>query len=147
MTRKKYEKKQDRKNELDVITIFCKKYKLSFKKLSDEERIDYALYRKNKLRMYVEIKCRNYVYDEWKYLILSNHKWLAGKDLSKKHNVPFCVLYKFSDGKIFLCNSNNSHYQNPPINKNGGRTVLTRDELDIEPVVELDRNYFKQIIF
>ena len=148
--RQQYETEQDRQNEEDVIKSFClafnnKGYDLSYFKLPKSYIIDYGLVNaRNSIQAMAEVKCRNVDKDQYKTLILSQKKMMAGIQYYDYFrftgsNVEFIIIARWNDATGYY-KYDPSHRFNHKI---GGRTVKTRDSADIEMVIEIPIQYFR----
>jgi hypothetical protein len=91
----------------------------------------------------IEVKCRKHEYVTYSTLILALRKWRDGLLLALTSGGKFVVAAGFLDGIWTLTID---PYELPDYKVViGGRTVQTRDDADIEPVVHLDLAAFKHV--
>ena len=141
MSRPAYESEQDRGNEDRIIDLVCKKWKAKAEKLPKRYIVDYGLYRDGELKAWAEIKCRNVPRSQYPTFFISLEKWLKGRELAIRTNVPFLLIVEWTDGLRYL---DARQYPQPPI-KSGGRD--DRDDWqDIEPMVHLQHEWFKVLV-
>ena len=104
-------------------------------------RIDYGVYRRERLIAIAELKCRDCRSDEYPTLMISSQKFDFGREVSAKRGVPFCICIRWTD--------RDGIYRDDPSNewerKSGGRTVQTRDEWDEETCVYIPIVSFEEI--
>lgn len=138
MTRPLYETEADLANEVDAQSVIESLWSCDIKKLPMRYLVDWAIFQEGKLRAYAEFKRRKHAMAKFDTLILSHHKWVAGKTLASEANVPFVVIVQFND-KLAFCETKHA----APISWSG-RTDRG-DQQDLEPVVHIPVSSFKVI--
>lgn len=138
-----YETHDDLQNEQIIAAHYLaalhRKDKLvrTVRKLPASYRLDFAIETEGKINAWLEVKDRRTgipFSGGPDTLILSALKWQTGSSLAQTTGLAFVVLVRFSDG---IVGSYRQYSRPPPETKWGGRTVLTRDSADVEPVVHL----------
>jgi len=141
--RPQYETESDIERENKVKEFLSSHWRCMFEKLPISYRIDYvAVVGGDKIMSWVEIKCRKIASDDFPTLFLSAGKWLAGLSLRDYTGLPFVLVYALQDK---LCYLKVVKDFNEVEFKWGGRTIKTRDSADIEPMVHIPVNCFKEI--
>ena len=94
-------------------------------------RIDFKILNGDAFLGILEYKRRYFSYGKYPDVMLSEHKYLAGKAISEKDNVPFLFVVELNDGTYYteLDGDYKVTYS--------GRTVQTRDKWDIENVIHV----------
>ena len=138
-----YETEANRINERAVAKLIEGKWNCKCVKLKQAYALDYALIRDGKVIAFMEIKCRNYTMDKLNSMggfMISVHKWLEAKAICDVSSVPLCLVVRTHDGVWY---HKTSDFLNDGIGF-GGR--LDRgDDQDVEPVILLKGNRFKNI--
>jgi hypothetical protein len=93
------------------------------------------------IKWYAEIKCRDHTEATFKTLFISALKFERGYGLSMSTGVPFYIVVRFANGKIF-CHTY-SHEKEYRVTL-GGRTDRG-DAADMEPVVHIPISEFHEI--
>lgn len=148
--RQQYETQQDRENEEDVIKSFClafnnRNYDLNYFKLPKSYILDYALVNSNNnIQALAEVKCRDVNKDQYDTLILSQKKMMAGIQYYDYFrftggHAEFLIIARWNDATGYY-KYDSSHRFNHRV---GGRTKKTRDNADIEIVIEIPIRYFR----
>jgi len=142
MSRKLYESKEDLNRESACINHCVSKWGTDFKKLPISYRLDFMVTSSGQAAGWVEIKCRTHKSNQYDTVMLSLSKWNAGIDLHEKSGLPFIFVVSFKDAVFRYLYS----VEDSSINiRWGGRTRATRDIADIEPVVHIPINLFKNL--
>ena len=97
MNRPMYESKADLKREEAVINEFCKIYNLEKKKLPFTQKIDFALFRKNNIYGFVEVKCRVFDKDKYNTMFISLDKVQAARSLADITGMRVLLLVCWAD--------------------------------------------------
>ena len=111
-------------------------------KLPVAYRLDFALTRDNRVLSFCEFKNRNYTMNQlgnWGGYLLSLHKWTDAQLMCKSIGVPFVLVVKTIDNKIWYSVFKDDFVKFPTYI--GGRTDRN-DSRDIEPCVRIDVNKF-----
>jgi hypothetical protein len=135
-----YESSKDLATENEVAEALSKKTGYVFHKLKIAYHVDWLVMQENKPKYVAEIKRRFNVKDQYPTLMLSLHKWMNGKQMSKEMNVDFVVIIKWDDG-VFCHAAGDS----PVIYGFGGRKDRNDDQ-DQEPMVFIPVDKFKRIL-
>lgn len=133
------ETETDRKNELEVISIFCKKMNCNFQKLRKYD-LDFLLYRNEKSVAFAEVKCRTHSFDKFDTQIISLKRHKELMNCSKW--LPCFLIVKYTDG-IFYIDAKDIPNENIKI---GGRNNPRKERPnDVEPLIHFKRSLFKKI--
>ena len=97
MNRPMYESKADLKREEAVINEFCKIYNLEKKKLPFTQKIDFALFRKNNIYGFVEVKCRVFDKDKYNTMFICLDKVQAARSLADITGMRVLLLVCWAD--------------------------------------------------
>lgn len=97
MNRPMYETSADLKRESAVINEFCDIYKLEKQKLPFTQKIDFALVKKKKIVVFVEVKCRVFNMGKYKTMFISLDKVQAARDLTALTGTKTLLLVCWSD--------------------------------------------------
>lgn len=147
MTRPLYESAKDRSNEQACVEEFSNRFGFSYAKLPYYKHIDYLLYnaKTKRARAWVEVKVRSHSYGRFPTLLISSLKWSEGLKLSQTTGIPFWILIRWDDGLYGYTARMEDVSSGRVWLEYGGRTVLTRDEGDIEPVIHIPIGCFKKV--
>lgn len=143
MNRPLYENKNDLKNESSAQQLIEKICKYKLHKLPISYHADFAAFRDNKLKAFVEYKKRNCNSTTYPSIMLSYLKLAAIHNLCAPiTGVKGYFFVELNDG-LFWCELSkdipNSYVEW------GGRTANTRDSADIEPVIHIPMKNFKEL--
>lgn len=116
-----------------------KAWECSLRKLTVPYRVDFALEKEGAVQAWVEVKCRNYPSTRYPTLMISVLKWETGIMRAQATGLPFIIAIGFADGIKYYRYSSEHKVSFTW----GGRTRLTRDQSDIEPVVHIPMELFK----
>jgi hypothetical protein len=125
-----------------VFRIIARRWNCIAVKLPVAYRLDFALTRDNKVLSFCEFKNRNYTmnqFDDWGGYLLSLHKWTEAQSMCKSTGVPFVLVVKTIDNKIWYSVFKDDFFKFPTTI--GGRKDRN-DSRDIEPCVLIDVNKF-----
>ena len=138
MNRPMYESKADLRREEAVISEFCKIYNLDKKKLPYTQKIDFALYKRDRIYAFVEVKCRVFNKDKYETMFINLDKVQAARNLSHLtgHRVLLLVCWADVMGHI--------DFTEPFETKLGGRTDRN-DVLDFGIVAHYPIDKFRVI--
>jgi len=103
-------------------------------------RIDYAVFEKNALVAWLEIKCRNNSMQAYPTYMISADKIMSGLDLAKHTNSPFLLVVKWSDCMGYTKINKLTEYQ---IEFKG--RADRNDPNDMEPVALIPIENFERI--
>lgn len=131
-----YEKPENLAAERLVVEALEAKWSCSLKKLPIAYQLDYMAFQGIKAKAIIEIKCRGQKYDE---MLLSLHKWMAGREMNKALGLPFILVYAFGT-EIFW----KAVQDEKPEVRLGGRTDRN-DWQDVEPVVMFKLSTFNKL--
>lgn len=101
MTRPIYETSSDRQKEAQVAETLASIWLCEIVKMKPACVVDYAIKRSGKIVAVMEIKCRNYTFqelDEMGGLILSAHKLQSAKAWTDTHDIAFVLALGLPDG-------------------------------------------------
>ena len=141
--RPRYETPEDLNREKAVALLLEGHFGAEAVKLPESYRVDYAYFSRGRNPTpvaFCEIKCRNRAYDQYPTMVLSQSKWDVLVKLAKDRWVPVHFATQLLDG-LYLMTCRDVPYDVVV----GGRTVDTRDEWDIEPVVLIPMTEFKKV--
>jgi len=138
MNRPMYETKADLKRESAVIDEFCDIHKLEKQKLPFTQKIDFALYKKKRIVVFVEVKCRVFNMNKYQTMFVSLDKVQAAKNLSALTSVKTLLLVCWSDVMGYIDFNSDFDVQL------GGRTDR-KDVLDFGVVAHYPISKFKLI--
>ena len=96
--------------------------------------------RNNKVLGFAELKCRNNNRKQYPSLILSLNKWIHGKQLAAEVSGGFLIIVQWKDG-LFYFKESGLH-----VDYDFGGRKDRGDDQDMEPVVKIPVDYFKEII-
>ena len=136
--RPKYETRNDLLNEGSIIDFVSNKWNVNFSKLPLSYRLDYALYQKNNLVGFCEVKRRKYRKSDFETYMISLDKVIKAKELADITNTKSVLIVSWIDvmGWIDL----NSDF----VCREGGRSDRS-DWQDIEPICHYQIRDFKRI--
>jgi len=123
--RVRYEQQRDLDNEARVVRLMAE-HKIEMRKLPISYRLDYAMFRDNKLRGFAEVKTRSHKHDRYPTLMISLGKVVAAQHLADVTKTRSVLLVQYLDG-IFW-----TDFKTPHEVLMGGRTDRG-DAADIEP--------------
>ena len=138
MTRVKYESKDNLEKEKNVLRHMSDKWDMSYSKLPLTYKLDYVMYRNDKLLGFAEVKCRlNSIHDFSTYII-SLSKVMKARRLASVTGTKSVLFVSWSDATGWI-----DFFSDFEV-KQGGRS--DRDDWqDQEPVCHFDINDFKII--
>jgi hypothetical protein len=134
-----YESSKDLENEQSVAAALSQAWGCSLNKLPMSYHVDWVLESEGKLCAFAELKCRNNPRSKYPTLMLSLNKWVRGCELAKYSGVPFILVVRWSDGLFWI-----KHTDTPITTGIGGRHDRN-DKQDIEPVVYINTEHFKEV--
>lgn len=148
MTRPFYETQQNRNDEFAVAKSLATLWGYTAFKLKPACEVDYAFLLFDDIKAVVEIKCRNYSYDELKRLggyMLSCHKMSALRRWHTDFPIGVAIAIKLTDGIYVMTIPSGHGFERFPKIKMAGRTDR-RDAQDIEPCVLIPMEKFRNIL-
>ena len=92
-----YESKDDLKREEAVISEFCQIYNLDKKKLPYTQKIDFALYKRDRIYAFVEVKCRVFNKDKYNTMFINLDKVQAARSLTEVTGIRTLLLVCWAD--------------------------------------------------
>lgn len=131
MEYKQWESSGDRRNESDVARALEVRWDCRLHKLPKQYRMDYLVTRGGVATAFVEVKCRTHSSSRYKTLMLSLSKHMAARTMSIATGLPVLLVVRYTDETRYV-----SLVQSFPMTM-GGRTASTRDERDLEPIIEI----------
>src|SRR6056300_1295320 len=97
MNRPMYEYSADLKRENAVISEFCQIYNLDKKKLPFTQKIDFALYKRDRIYAFVEVKCRVFNKDKYETMFINLDKVQAARNLTEITGIRTLLLVCWAD--------------------------------------------------
>jgi hypothetical protein len=97
-----YETEKDRENEAKIIARLAIAWAFEPKKLSREERLDYAGIRGGVECLWIEAKRRYNKRRKYETLAISNAKIEAGLEIQENSGWPFYLAIEWDDGLFYL---------------------------------------------
>lgn len=97
MNRPMYESKDDLRREEAVISEFCQIYNLDKKKLPYTQKIDFALYKRDRIYAFVEVKCRVFNKDKYNTMFINLDKVQAARSLTEVTGIRTLLLVCWAD--------------------------------------------------
>ncbi len=97
MNRPMYESKADLRREEAVIREFCQIYNLDKKKLPFTQKIDFALYKRDRIYAFVEVKCRVFNKDKYETMFINLDKVQAARSLTEITGIRTLLLVCWAD--------------------------------------------------
>jgi len=146
MPRPMYETATDRKNERVIAEMLERRWDCDADKLKIACEVDYSLTREGRIVAVMEIKCRNYDYDTLDGLgglILSAHKWQAGRRWKETHNIAFILVLGLTDGVFVYRLKAEDPWPEMKLKTAGRRD--RGDAQDIEPCVIIPMQKFQKL--
>ncbi|HJQ26398.1 MAG TPA: hypothetical protein VKA60_20965 [Blastocatellia bacterium] len=141
LIRAAYETESSLSSESRVARRLEQAWGCSLKKLTVPYRVDFALEKDDSIQAWLEVKCRNYPSTRYPTLMISVLKWETGILHSRTTGLPFIIAIGFTDCIRFYRYSD----KHKVTFKWGGRTRATRDNSDIEPVVHIPLELFRDL--
>lgn len=141
MVRPIYESLGDVQNETAVKDQLEKIWNVELHKLPESYQLDYLATRGEEGKMWVEIKCRKIDSGKFPSIILSMHKYIKGIDLAKTSGLPFIFVVQTND-KLMWYEFDIEHNYGVRL---GGRTVKRRDYEDVEPIIDIPMDWFREL--
>ena len=138
MARPIYESKSDLIRENAVIDEFCGMHKLEKQKLPFTQKIDFACYKKKRIVVFVEVKCRVFNMNKYQTMFVNLDKVQAARNLSALTSVKTLLLVCWSDVMGYIDFNSDFDVQL------GGRTDR-KDVLDFGVVAHYPISKFKLI--
>lgn len=92
-----YENAADLRREEAVINEFCKIYNLEKKKLPYTQKIDFALYKRDRIYAFVEVKCRVFNKDKYNTMFINLDKVQAARSLTEVTGIRTLLLVCWAD--------------------------------------------------
>ncbi len=142
MSRERHETTEQKTREQALAAKVERAHKVKLQSLSSINAhygiIDYlacALTPPYAAKAWIELKCRYIRFGDFSTIMLSVGKWAEGVKLAQATGIPFVLVFEFTNG-VWRYKFKPEHL--PQIRTEfGGRTVATRDDGDIEPVVHI----------
>ena len=138
MPRKKYESEDNLDKEKNVLRHMSVKWDVSYSKLPISYKLDYAMYRDEKLLGFAEVKCRQNSVHDFSTYIISLSKVIKARRLASVTGTKSVLIVSWSDATGWI-----NFFSDFDV-KQGGRS--DRDDWqDQEPVCHFDVKDFKII--
>tara|TARA_R110000796_G_scaffold197524_1_gene313856 strand:+ start:1095 stop:1523 length:429 start_codon:yes stop_codon:yes gene_type:complete len=132
MKYKQWESSGDRRNESDVARALESRWDCRLHKLPKQYRMDYFATRGGVGLAFIEVKCRTHSSTRYKTLMLSLAKYMAAKTMGQATGLPVFLVSRYTDATKFV-----SLMQDDFPMSMGGRTATSRDERDLEPIIQI----------
>jgi hypothetical protein len=135
--REYYEKESDLIKEARVREFLSNSKNVNVEKPNAAYQVDCVGYRKDETRevlWFGEIKCRNNSFERYPTLIISLLKIERGRTLAAAAHKPFYVFVQYENGKVY---EHRLRKDEEYLVTYDGRTVHTRHQSDIEPVIHI----------
>ena len=133
-----YETVDNLRSEKNVIGYVSGRWNVASFKLPMSYKLDYAMYRNEKLVGFAEVKCRTHNFGAFPTYIISLAKVLEARRLGKETNTTPILLVSWLDVLAYL------DFFSPFTIKQGGRSDRN-DWQDQEPMCHFDLKHFKFI--
>ena len=142
-----WESEDDRGRERAAFGYIQEKTGAEIVKLPKTYTVDFAAQRDGKVVSFGEYKYRNMVWGDYKTIVLSLKKFLAATSLyhTTMYRTYLYIEDKNSDIRFADITTTPSLTGAPHTVSIGGRTKLTRDFNDIEPVCHIHINHFSKL--
>jgi hypothetical protein len=143
-----YENDKDRKNEFAVAQAVAAYWGLNAVKLKPACEVDFAITQFDDVLAVMEVKCRNYYYDEidrFGGLMLSCHKMSAIRRWHTDFPIGIVIAVRLNDGIFTFTTPKGYDLQRFPKIKMTGRRDRN-DTQDIEPCVLIPMNNFRKLL-
>lgn len=140
MSRPRYETKEHLKKEYEVRDILQERWSCKLEKLPHKDILDYAICKDDKIKGWVEIKCRKQEATLSLNLMISMHKINYGRQLSDATGLPFFLVVKFNKDIYYYKDEREKHDL-----RWAGRIKTQRDDQDQEPCYFIDIGLFKRL--
>jgi hypothetical protein len=140
MSRPIYETEKDLTREKSIGKVLAKVWKAELHKLPRSYYVDWLITRNNQVKAFAELKCRSNNRRQYPSLILSLHKWIHGKQLAAEVSGEFLIIVQWKDGLFYFKESGLA------VSYGFGGRKDRGDDQDMEPVVNIPVDYFKEII-
>ena len=138
MTRKMYESKDNLEKEKNVLRHMSVKWDVSYSKLPISYKLDYSMYRNDKLCGFAEVKCRKNSMNDFSTYIISLSKVMKARRLASVTGTKSVLIVSWSDATGWI-----NLFSDFEV-KQGGRS--DRDDWqDQEPVCHFQISEFKII--
>lgn len=134
-----YETKTDREKQYEVASELGARWNAEFQDLPHSYRIDYCAVRNEKIVAMVEVKIRSHFIQKYDTVMVSMSKWKELKQYEAL-GIPGIFAFRFADG---IYHHRVKDYDAVP--QWGGRTNMTRDSADVEPVVHIPITAWKKL--
>jgi hypothetical protein len=151
--RQQYESNEDRANQQEIADLIGKATSSTPRLVPAHyaEYCDYAFERSGEIVCFCEVKRRKMRWGQYPDVMLSVHKWMKGLEIARSTAVPwmFAVGVNGASGievyglRVDPEVAMTSVWDNEI--RFGGRTMQTRDNGDIEPVIHLPCREFSRI--
>lgn len=142
MSRTQYENSESKHNENEFKKYIELRWSCNMVKMHYHHIIDFMLLKNKVAKAWVEVKCLNRTYKQYPHFILSLSKYMKGVEYYRVTGLPFIFATRIKDGDYFY-KYDESHIGFPIIY--GGRTKTTRDKYDIEPIIQIPLEHFKEL--
>ncbi|QDP55600.1 MAG: hypothetical protein Tp152DCM223801_16 [Prokaryotic dsDNA virus sp.] len=135
----------ENKNSLEKENAFSQKIEgfwgCKLQKMHKHHIIDYMVVNNKAAVAWLEVKCLNRTYKQYPHFILSYSKYMKGVEYYRTSRLPFLFAVRLYDGDYYYRYDKTDNYKIIW----GGRTKNTRDEFDVEPIIQIPITEFKEI--
>lgn len=144
-TRPHYETEENLNDEKEIISFFCKTQDYKYHKNPVRYyQLDYSLQDEDgRVFGMAEIKRRHHNSNKYDSVILSLNKWKHAMEYVRI-GLVFYFIIKFDDGIHYMIVKPGEEGAHPFVVW-GGRTTQTRDDGDVEPVVNIPISRFRAL--
>ena len=101
MTHMKFERKENKKREIETLKTFCNHFELTFAKHPEYAHIDAALYSKGKITGFAEVKGVHKSIEKAYDVIVSMRKMVRAQKLQVNSGKPVVIIWAFNDGIVY----------------------------------------------
>ena len=97
----KFERKANKKREIETLKTFCKHFELTFAKHPEYAHIDAVLYSKGKITGFAEVKGVHKSIVKAYDVIVSMRKIVRAQKLQVNSGKPVIIIWAFNDGIVY----------------------------------------------
>jgi hypothetical protein len=146
MARPLYETSKHLSSELEAMQKFADKFRVRFKKLPLQYRLDFAIFNQvtDKVRGLVEVRCRTFSWEKYDTLIMSLKKIMHMRDYGKM-GLSSLILLENADGLWYWKYNNRDTKDIRWGGRFTGGPSEPRDDQDAEPVVHIHKSRFTPV--
>ena len=144
MARERYETTQDLENERRAFEYLERKFGLSIRKLTDNERLDGEVKKDGRVVAWMEFKRRTEPlshFEGYGDIYVAKQKYDAGVKLARDTGAEFWFVVRTADCLVRYTWREGDDFTV----RYGGRTVQTRDKLDVEDMVHIPISRYEKL--